>query len=155
MKKLIEMDPYTKKTLQNNLPFGLVAILVLVLNIVDPLPKTFQMVLTMSLSFGILAWMIYLQVRPKEDEVDLANLRYGSSVGLWIGILLAIGCVTAVRHIPGCAELIAKLARLATNGLPEAAIGFGIGVLLTVVLIAISVSMVTVARSIWISSDKE
>ena len=149
------MDAYTKKALKSNLPVGLTGILVLILVIFDPVPQPYQRMLVIALSFVILVRIVYMQMRPKEDEVELAVWRFGSTIGVWIGILLSFISVVAVRYMPGGTELMVRLTSFSRNGLPESVIGFAFGVSLTIMLICLSMAVATVARALWSYSGEE
>lgn len=121
-------------TLQKHLPFlGLTSVLLfaLVLRLFElPLEPVWGALFT-GLALSYCAWLTVRDLRGP-DEVKSAAVSFGLIFGSGLGAAIAVMAVVLMLAMPGLADFITRIA-VSDNGLSPANVGFGYGVLFTVV----------------------
>jgi hypothetical protein len=126
-------------------PAGALA-LALPLVVFNPLGQPLGAALALMLVFGASAWSYVRQSRLKDEVVKSAN-RASTAMGAMIGLALALIFALAARFSPTVADLVnAAAADANSQQIGLAAIGFGLGVSFTCMLVGVSI---VVAWAAW------
>jgi hypothetical protein len=112
----------------------LLALTAIYIILFDPFGAASQKIVLLALLVGFSAWSFVRHWR-EADEVQLAATKFGAGVGAGIGMLVAFVFVVVMRHIPSVAESIASIAARSSNDLPQAAVGFALGALSTILIV--------------------
>lgn len=97
-------------------------------------PPFFVTAIFMVLCVTWSAW-IFLSIFRGTDELKSAGIRYGLAIASGIGVPLSLAFVTLMIATPGVQGAITHIATFSKSGLSPAAIGFGLGVTFTVVVL--------------------
>ena len=121
-------------------------ILLALLTLIVSLGGTARLVVGLILVVGLPICGLLLIARERhDDEVRAASIADSLTYGTGIGVCLAVTSIVVMRHTPAIAEFITTLATHGSDQLSPAAIGFGYGVIFTIV----SITLVAVALNYW------
>lgn len=119
-------------------PAGALA-LAIPLVVFNPLGQPLGAALALTLVFGAATWSYVRQSRLKDEVVKTAN-RASTAMGAMIGLALALIFALAARFSPAAADLVNAVAAEARGQqIGLAAIGFGLGVSFTCVVVGASI----------------
>ena len=139
-------DPSFRKAM----PMILLVIPFLLLIFADPFGEPAQTIIEI-LYLGVIVGITILdQIKSwrDADEVQVEGAKFSLSAGTLIGLVSAFLLVVVVTNVQGTSQFIAGMADLPVNGLPQAAIGFVLGTLTTMVLVILG-TYISHATWIW------
>ncbi len=97
-------------------------------------PPFFVTAIFMVLCVAWSAW-IFISIFRGTDELKSAGVRYGLAMASGVGVPLSLAFVALMIATPGVQGAITNIAALSKSGLSPPAIGFGLGVTFTVVVL--------------------
>ena len=125
--------------------FVVIIIAVLYLIVFNNLGSLASSFIMTILAMAWSAWIVIAILRGS-DEVKSVATRFGLAFGGGIGIPVAILFVMVMLALPNVAEFIESAAALSKNSLPPAAVGFGLGVSFTALIVSF---FFVVGTSVW------
>jgi len=96
------------------------------------------------------AW-IFISIFRGTDELQSAGVRYALAMASGIGVPLTLAFVVLMIAMPGVQHAIASIAAFSGSGLPPAAIGFGLGVTFSLIVLC---AVFVISHSIWWTSKR-
>lgn len=96
------------------------------------------------------AWT-FISIFRGTDELKSAGIRYALAVASGIGLPLSIAFVMLMVATPDIQRVITSMAAFSRSGLSPAAVGFGLGVSFTFVLLC---AVFAISHSVWWASKR-
>lgn len=96
-------------------------------------PPFFVTVVFMVLCLMWSAW-VFISIFRGSDELKSAGIRYGLATASGVGVPVSLAFVTLMVATPGVQGAVTNIAMFSESGLSPAAVGFGLGVTFTVVV---------------------
>ena len=120
-------------------------ILLAFLALFDPLPEPALTIAQAAIFFPTAIWAVYISYTSR-DEVMVHASRAAFAHGVPISVGVVIVTTMIMRFWPPATSLVTDIAARTNNNLPDAAIGFGMGVVFTLVTLGATILAV---YAIW------
>lgn len=108
-------------------------------------PPFFVTAIFMVLCVMWSAW-VFISIFRGTDELKAAGVRYGLAMASGVGVPLSLAFVLLMIATPGIQNAITKVSSFSNSGLSQPAIGFGMGVTFTMIVMCV---VLVIANSFW------
>lgn len=99
-------------------------------------PPFFVTVIFMVLCVMWSAW-VFISIFRGSDELKSASIRYGLATASGVGVPVSLAFVTLMIGMPDIQGAVTNVAMFSESGLSPAAVGFGLGVTFTAVVMCV------------------